>query len=147
MQGNHVGDAGAVALADGLVGGNKRGGRRRGGAAKQGSSRRGPGLRSLNLAGNGIGCAGGGALAKALVSGKGGGGGEGGVVLEELELAGNAVSCFFSSRRPRLTWHETCCCFLHCFRERCSISNAQECGGKHVTSSRFCSSPELDERF
>ncbi|CAM9682083.1 unnamed protein product [Ectocarpus sp. 4 AP-2014] len=92
LQGNHVGDAGAVALADGLVGRNKRGGRRRGGAAKQGnSSRRGPGLRSLNLAGNGIGCAGGGALAKALVGGKGAGG-EGGVVLEELELAGNALT-------------------------------------------------------
>ncbi|CAM9456603.1 unnamed protein product [Ectocarpus sp. 12 AP-2014] len=94
LQGNHVGDAGAVALADGLVGGSKRGGRRRGGAAKQGgsSSRRGPGLRSLNLAGNGIGCAGGGALAEALVGGKGGGGERGGVVLEELELAGNALT-------------------------------------------------------
>lgn len=107
LQGNHIGDAGAVALANGLAGrggaaanaaaaapggGSKR--RNRRGGAKQGATPPGPGLRSLNLAGNGIGCAGGVALAQALLTGgrkRTGGGGEG-CVLEELELAGNAVS-------------------------------------------------------
>lgn len=109
LQGNHIGDAGAVALANGLAGrgggadtaaaaggGSKR--RHRRGGAKQEARPPGPGLRSLNLAGNGIGCAGGVALAQALLTGGGeragggGGGGGEGCVLEELELAGNAVS-------------------------------------------------------
>lgn len=82
LQGNRVGDAGATALANGLAGGGKRGRR----DAEPGGA---VGLRSLNLAGNGIGCAGGVALAKALSGGRSGGGG---CALEELELAGNAVS-------------------------------------------------------
>lgn len=92
LQGNRVGDAGAVALARGLSrsgadggggGGGKRGPRQ---VARTKVERRGPGLRRLNLAGNGVGCIGACALAKA-VRGTGGKG-----ALEELELAGNAVS-------------------------------------------------------
>lgn len=91
LQGNHVGDAGAAALANGLAGRGKRGRR----DAELGRPAAATGLRSLNLAGNGIGCAGGIALAKALSAGGSGGGG---CALEELELAGNAVS---------LVWLET----------------------------------------
>lgn len=89
LQGNRVGDAGAAALANGLTGGGKRG--RRGAEQGRPAAAAAAGLRSLNLAGNGIGCAGGVALAKALTSGRSGGG-RGVCVLEELELAGNAVS-------------------------------------------------------
>lgn len=105
LQGNSVGDAGAIAFADGLVGGDsnfknggsgggrgsrgrhsgdERGRRRRGLRAQQEQRRGGSGLRRLNLAGNGIGCLGGCALAKAVLGGE--------VKLEELDLAGNAVS-------------------------------------------------------
>ncbi|CAN0203052.1 unnamed protein product, partial [Scytosiphon promiscuus] len=68
LQGNHIGDAGAIALANGLTGRGVWEGKRGGGrrdvrrATREGSG----GLRSLNLAGNGIGCAGGVALAEAL---------------------------------------------------------------------------------
>eukprot|EP00752_Nemacystus_decipiens_P011212 g9963.t1 len=82
LQGNHVGDAGATALANGLAGGGgKRGGRDAGSRRPTAAA----GLRSLNLAGNGIGCAGGVALARALSGG-------GGCSLEELELAGNGLT-------------------------------------------------------
>lgn len=96
LQGNHVGDAGAIALANSLAGRGAWGGKR--GDRRDVKRPRSGGLRSLNLAGNGIGWAGGVALAEALAGGGArgrggrgrGGGGE--VTLEELELAGNPVS-------------------------------------------------------
>lgn len=76
LQGNRIGDVGAVALARGLEG-------RRTKAPIAGHRQRG--LRQLNLGGNRIGCIGGCALARALrESGSR-------VVLEELELSGNPV--------------------------------------------------------
>lgn len=87
LPGNRVRDSGAVALAQGLAGVEKRGPRRQGWGSNA-RGRRGPGLRRLNLAGNGIGCVGGEALAKTLEGRRSGGR----VALEELELAGNAVS-------------------------------------------------------
>lgn len=103
LQGNRIGDAGALALANGFAGrggitsataaaaaGGSRRRDRRGGAKQQ--ARPGSGLRSLNLAGNGIGCSGGVALAEALLNGGRKTTGGEGCVLEDLELAGNAVS-------------------------------------------------------
>lgn len=97
LGGNRIGDAGAVALAEGMVGSGNRGEQR---AARRGKRRRpqrvrreGPGLLRLGLSGNGIGCVGGYALANVLRAGSG-------VALQELELRGNAVSpgaCFKAS--------------------------------------------------
>ncbi|CAM9750210.1 unnamed protein product, partial [Pylaiella littoralis] len=103
LQGNRIGDAGALALANGFAGrggitsaaaaaaaGGSRRRDRRGGAKQQ--ARPGSGLRSLNLAGNGIGCSGGVALAEALLNGGRKTTGGEGCVLEDLELAGNALT-------------------------------------------------------
>lgn len=91
IPGNRIGDAGAVALAKGLAGSGSSGGRKRRPQSRQEESdvKQGHpecGIRRLDLAGNGIGCVGACALAKALKESRGK------VVLEELELAGNAVS-------------------------------------------------------
>ena len=95
LQGNHIGDAGATAVANGLAGGGKRGRKNVEAAA---------GLRSLNLAGNGIGCAGGLALANAL---------SGGCALEELDLTGNAVSLFWCVDLD-FVLHDFLSCFASC---------------------------------
>lgn len=102
LQGNRIGDAGAVILSQGLAGDKisgddgARGSQHEAGMNKRARGGNSMGLRRMNLAGNGIGCVGGCALAKSLRGrSNGGGGGKSSgrkmLVLEELELAGNAV--------------------------------------------------------